>query len=218
MKVRCRPMPAHAPRLHLVRHGEVHNPDHLVYADLPGFGLSELGRRQAAETATHLADHEVGIVVSSPLQRAIETAGFIAARHGIGVVVDERLTEWKLAQGWAGLRWEDVERERPGQLVAYLADPADLPFSPESLAELGERIAASAIAHAASTAGDTVVVSHQDPIHAGVRILTGSGFADFNDDKPAHATVVTLQRDDGRWIEIRRFSPEQGDRFPPAER
>lgn len=210
-------MSAQAPRLHLVRHGEVHNPGHLVYADLPGFGLSDLGRRQAAETAAHLSDRPIGLVVSSPLQRAIETAGFIAARHGVGVVVDERLTEWKLAQGWAGLRWEDVEQERPGELVAYLADPADLPFSPESLAELGERIAASAVAHAASSAGDTVVVSHQDPIHAGVRTLTGAGFADFNDDKPAHATVVTLERDEERWVEIGRFSPQQGDRFPPED-
>ncbi len=210
-------MSSDAPRLHLVRHGEVHNPDHIVYADLPGFGLSELGRRQAAETAAHLAGRAVGLVVSSPLQRAIETAGFIAARHGIGVVVDDRLTEWKLAQGWAGLRWEDVERERPGQLVAYLDDPADLPFSTESLAELGARVANAANAHAASTAADTVVVSHQDPIHAGVRTLTRTGLADFNDDKPAHATVVSLGRDGERWRQIDRFSPQQGDRFPPAD-
>lgn len=204
-------------RLHLVRHGEVHNPDHIVYADLPGFGLSELGRRQAAETAAHLADHNIGLVVSSPLQRAIETAGFIAARHGIGVVVDERLTEWRLAQGWAGLRWEDVERERPGQLVAYLADPADLPFSSESLTELGSRVAAASADHAASVAADTVVVSHQDPIHAGVRTLTETGLADFNTDKPEHATVVTLERDDGGWTLVGRFSPQQGKRFPPAD-
>lgn len=208
-------MSSAAPRLHLVRHGEVHNPDHIVYADLPGFGLSDLGRRQAAETATHLADRPVGLVVASPLQRAIETAGFIAARHGIGVVVDDGLTEWKLAQGWAGLRWEDVERERPGQLVAYLEDPSDLPFSSEPLEELGRRVADTAATHAAANALDTVVVSHQDPIHAGVRMLTMTGLADFNSDKPAHATVVSLERVGDGWRQVGRFSPEQGDRFPP---
>lgn len=203
-------------RIHLVRHGEVHNPDHLVYADLPGFGLSERGRRQAAATAAHLASHPVAMVVSSPLQRAIETAGFIAARHGIGIVVDERLTEWKLARGWAGLRWEDVERERPGQLIAYLDDPSDLPFSEESLAQLGSRVADASAEMAGRADGDVVVVSHQDPIHAGVRFLTGTGLGDFNDAKPAHATVVTLEPADGGWTEVARFEPEQGDAFPPA--
>ena len=203
-------------RLHLVRHGEVHNPDHLVYADLPGFGLSARGHRQAAESATSLADRDVGLVVSSPLQRAIETAGFIAARHAIGVVVDERLTEWRLAQRWAGLRWDDLDEEFPGELIAYLTDPGDLPFSPESLAALGARVAEAATEHASHTTRDVVVVSHQDPIHAGIRTLTGVGLADFNDDKPAHATVVSLEAADAdRWAIVGRFDPAQGDVFPP---
>jgi broad specificity phosphatase PhoE len=203
-------------RIHLVRHGEVHNPDHLVYADLPGFGLSPLGHLQAAESATHLAGRDIGVVVSSPLQRAIETAGFIAARHGIGVIVDDRLTEWRLAQRWAGLRWDDLDDEFPGELVAYLTNPSDLPFSPESLATLGARVAATSTQHAVTTTRDVVVVSHQDPIHAGIRTLTGDGLADFNDDKPAHATVVSLAaHDTDRWMIVDRFDPAQGAVFPP---
>lgn len=209
------PSPAAASRAHLVRHGEVHNPDHIVYADLPGYGLSTLGREQAAETARHLSAHDIRRVVSSPLQRAIETAGFIAAPHGIGVVIDDRLTEWRLAKLWAGVVWEDLETTRPGELEAYLDNPADLPFAPETLAEVGARVAAAAHDHASAVDGDIVIVSHQDPIHAGARTLTEVGFDDFDRDKPAHATVVTLRTDSTPWQGVARFDPEQGGSFPP---
>ena len=49
--------------IHLIRHGEVHNPDHVVYADLDGFGLSELGRQQARAAAARLAETDVCAVV-----------------------------------------------------------------------------------------------------------------------------------------------------------
>ena len=72
-------------RLLLVRHGEVLNPDHVVYADLPGFGLSNRGRAQAEETAEHLATSGAAVVVSSPLLRAVQTAGPIADRLGVPI-------------------------------------------------------------------------------------------------------------------------------------
>ena len=60
--------------VHLVRHGEVHNPDRVLYGRLPEFHLSALGREMAELVAAHLADHDVTHVVSSPLERARETA------------------------------------------------------------------------------------------------------------------------------------------------
>ena len=203
--------------VHLVRHGEVDNPHHVVYADLPGFGLSALGREQGAETALHLAAQPVRRVLASPLQRAIETAGFIAARHGIGVIIDDRLTEWRLSMLWAGIVWEELDEVRPGELAAYLSNPADLPFSPESLESLGTRVAAAAADHALEAGGDLVVVSHQDPIHAAARVLTGAGLQDFGSDKPGHATVVSLDPSSDPWHLRRRFDPIQGPRFPPPD-
>jgi broad specificity phosphatase PhoE len=79
--------------VHLLRHGEVHNPTGLLYGRLPGFGLSGRGQEQAKLAAEHLAEHDVVHLVSSPLQRAMETAAPTAERHGLEVVVDERLTE-----------------------------------------------------------------------------------------------------------------------------
>lgn len=91
--------------VHLIRHGEVENPEHVVYARLAGFGLSDRGRRQATEAARYLARRPVVAVWSSPLQRALETAWVLAEPHGLPVLVDDELTEWKLADDWAGIVW-----------------------------------------------------------------------------------------------------------------
>ncbi|NIH85867.1 histidine phosphatase family protein [Amycolatopsis granulosa] len=79
--------------VHLLRHGEVHNPDGILYGRLPGFHLSERGRRQALTVAEAVAAHDITYVVSSPLQRAQETAAPIAAAHRLDVQSDERLIE-----------------------------------------------------------------------------------------------------------------------------
>ena len=79
--------------VHLLRHGEVHNPDGVLYGRLPGFRLSERGRAQAETVAKSLVDNDVTVVVASPLQRAQETAAPIAAAHGVEIVTEDRLIE-----------------------------------------------------------------------------------------------------------------------------
>ena len=120
-------------RLHLVRHGEVADPRHVCYGDLPGFGLSPAGRLQAEGAAAHLAAAGADLLLTSPLARAVETAGIIGRRLGLVPVPDGRLTEWRLGVRWNGVVWEDLPAAFPGELEAYLEHPADLPFSPESL-------------------------------------------------------------------------------------
>ena len=65
--------------VYLARHGEVDNPDRVVYADMPGFGLSDRGRAEAAAAAEHLARMGAEAIYASPLQRAQETAAIIGA-------------------------------------------------------------------------------------------------------------------------------------------
>jgi broad specificity phosphatase PhoE len=79
--------------IHLLRHGEVFNPDGILYGRLPGYHLSELGRKMADRAAEALAGREVAAVVSSPLDRAQETAQPIAAAFSAEVQTDERLIE-----------------------------------------------------------------------------------------------------------------------------
>ena len=79
--------------VHLMRHGEVHNPDRVLYGRLDGFHLSELGREMAALVAAHLETNDITHVVASPLERAQETAAPIAAGHDLQIATDVRVIE-----------------------------------------------------------------------------------------------------------------------------
>jgi broad specificity phosphatase PhoE len=204
--------------VHLVRHGEVENPDHVVYASLPGFGLSSRGQRQAAAAGERLRRGRVTLVLSSPLQRALETAAIVASSLQAAVSTDARLLEWQLGEHWAGTRWNDLDLRFPGQLDAYLDHPEDLEFSPESLDRLARRVSALVEEVASANAGtETVVVSHQDPIQAGRLNLTGRPLAGLQSNKPGHCSVVTLSREPGgpAWTESSYWEPDQGTAFPP---
>lgn len=149
--------------VHLLRHGEVHNPDGILYGRLPGFRLSDLGIRQAERVAAHLSDHDVVHVVASPLLRAQQTAEPIAARHGLDLVTDEGLIE-------AGNVFEGA-RVSVGD--GALRDPRSWPklrnpFRPswgEPYREIAERMLAAVHRARRRAAGhQAVCVSHQLPI------------------------------------------------------
>lgn len=89
--------------VHLVRHGEVHNPDGILYGRLPGYGLSDAGRAMADQLGAHFAGTDVRHLVASPLQRATETAAPIAAALSLDIATDERLIE--AANDFEGQRW-----------------------------------------------------------------------------------------------------------------
>ena len=146
--------------VHLVRHGEVDNPTGVLYGRLPGFRLSAAGERMAELAADALADRDVQLVWSSPLERAVQTAQPIAARHGLDVPTDERLIESENV--FQGMRF--------GVGDGALRQPANWrhlynPFRPswgEPYAVVVARIlAACAAAREAAQGGEAVLVSHQ---------------------------------------------------------
>ena len=79
--------------VHLLRHGEVHNPDGVLYGRLPGFRLSADGQQMARDAAAAVRGRDVREVVASPLLRAQETAEPISEVFGLPVTPDERLIE-----------------------------------------------------------------------------------------------------------------------------
>ena len=80
--------------VHLVRHGQVHNPDGILYGRLPGYGLSEVGRAMATRLGKYFADVPLTHLRCSPLQRARETMAPIAAEHPeLDVVTEDRVIE-----------------------------------------------------------------------------------------------------------------------------
>ncbi len=149
-----------------IRHGEVHNPDAVIYAGLPGFGLSEAGHRQAAAVAEQLAGLPVAALYASPLDRAVETAGILAASAKVEVVTDERLHEWRHWGQWAGMTWERLRDEAQGAWQAYHDDPGSV-TSGESLAELGDRVLSwLEDVRERHPSGLVVAVSHLEPLRA----------------------------------------------------
>jgi broad specificity phosphatase PhoE len=79
--------------VHLLRHGEVHNPKHVLYGRLPGYHLSASGRMMAAAAADYFEGRPVVAVFASPLERAQETAQPVADRLGLPITTDDRLIE-----------------------------------------------------------------------------------------------------------------------------
>jgi broad specificity phosphatase PhoE len=199
--------------VHLVRHAEVDNPGHLVYADLPGFGLSPHGVEQARRAGRYLGPRPVVAIWSSPLERSLRTAEEIAARTGVPVKVDPDLTEWDVIGRWRGHAWRDIPSAFPGDLEAYLEHPESLAFAGETLEELAERMAAVARRlDSEHPHGDVVIVSHQDPIQAGILRLIGSPLGGLHQEKPDHGTVVTL-RPGPAWRVETVWEPGDSPRF-----
>ncbi|MBP2707315.1 histidine phosphatase family protein [Microbispora sp. RL4-1S] len=79
--------------VHLLRHGEVHNPSGVLYGRMPGYHLSETGHRMAATVAKAVAGRDIVALWSSPMERAQETAAPSAEALGLEVRLDERLIE-----------------------------------------------------------------------------------------------------------------------------
>lgn len=84
--------------VHLLRHGQVHNPDSIVYGRLPDYHLSELGARMAEAAAADFRERvnrgdRYVLLASSPLTRARETAAPVARELGLDVVTEERIIE-----------------------------------------------------------------------------------------------------------------------------
>lgn len=159
-------------KVHVMRHGEVHNPDKILYGRLPDFHLSDKGRAQAQRVAEWLADRDISYVVASPLERAQETAGPIAATHGLAIDTDVELIE--------SLNVFEGERVSPGD--GALRDPRNWwhlrnPRKPswgEPYAQIATRMqAALHRARAKASGHEAVCVSHQLPVATLRRALTG---------------------------------------------
>lgn len=192
--------------VHLVRHGEVANPKGVIYGRLPGYHLSERGKREADAAAQRLADTDLGSIWASPLERAQETAAAIAARHGLEIVTDKRLIE-------SGNTFEGVGRT----IWHLLSNPKYWwrfrnPLTPswgESFAEIRDRML-EAIRQAMEQAGgrDLVVVSHQTPVLVARLALAKRRVPPWLAFAPCETgSVTTLTLDDGRLISAAYFSP-----------
>ncbi|GAB3230070.1 histidine phosphatase family protein [Glycomyces halotolerans] len=149
--------------VHLLRHGEVYNPDGILYGRLPGFGLSDLGREMALAAAESLAGRDIVHVGASPLQRAQETAEPIAASHRIDTVTYDDLIE--AGNSFEGLRVGvgDGALRQPRHWWR-LRDPFTPSWGEPYLTIAHRMMRAISAAREAAEDGEALLVSHQLPI------------------------------------------------------
>ncbi len=191
--------------IHLVRHGRVENPGGVIYGRLPEFRLSELGRRQAKESAEYLAERDVGAIWASPLERAQETAAEIGRHHDLAIVTDDRLLE-------SDTRFEGVTRA----VVPFLSSPRNWwymrnPWTPswgESFKQIRDRVL-DAIAEASESAqGEVVIVAHQTPVVVARKALAGSwGPPWLGRVNCTTGSVTTMVMEEGRLESAAYFAP-----------
>lgn len=179
--------------VHLLRHGEVHNPAGVLYGRLPGFSLSDLGVAQAKLAAEYLAIRPIGHLVSSPLERARQTARPLADALGLPIEVDERLIEaanhleGKPVAGGAGLF-------RDPSLFRFYYNPIR-PSWGEPYAHIATRVLAAArvaagAARAIGPDAEAVCVSHQLPIVCARRRAEGKRL--FHDPRRRRCALASV--------------------------
>ncbi|MFZ0834067.1 MAG: histidine phosphatase family protein [Mycobacterium sp.] len=193
--------------VHVMRHGEVHNPHKILYGRLEGYKLSDRGRAQADAVAESLKDNDIVLVVASPLQRAQETAAPIAAVHGLDVLTDHDLIE--------SLNVFEGHRVSPGDGALrdprnwrYLVNPVK-PSWGEPYKEIAARMTTAVGKARAKAAGhEVVVVSHQLPVWTLRRHLENKRL--WHDPRRRQCNLASLTSfvyDDDELVDIRYNEP-----------
>ncbi|WP_309505424.1 histidine phosphatase family protein [Streptomyces phytophilus] len=149
--------------VHVVRHGEVHNPDGVLYGRNPGYHLSDLGRRMAERVAEHLATRDVRHVVASPLERAQETAAPVAKAHGLEVATDARLIEAANVFEGKAFGVGDGALRKPANWK-YFTNPLRPSWGEPYIEQVVRMMGAVQSAREAARGHEAVCVSHQLPI------------------------------------------------------
>lgn len=149
--------------VHVVRHGEVENPQKVLYGRQPGWRLSNRGQEMAEVLGEWSKSINLGALHVSPLQRAQETAAPIARAHGIKITTDDRLIE--AANLFEGKSFE------PGSGIwkhpstwRHLYNPWKPSWGEPYEEQINRMFAAIFAAKKAANGKDAIVVSHQLPI------------------------------------------------------
>ena len=203
--------------VHLLRHGEVHNPEGILYGRATGFHLSERGRAMADRVAERIGDRDITVLVSSPLERAQETAAPLAAARGLTVRLDDRVIE--SSNIFEGKRF-DIQDSlvRQPQVWRSLWNP----FRPswgEPYKDVVARMWPAVLdARAEAEGHEAVVVSHQLPIW--VTRLKAEGRRFLHDPRKRHCTLCSLTSFtfDGEHLVGVGYSEPAGDLIPLADR
>lgn len=200
-----------ADRIHLVRHGEVHNPEGVLYGRLPNFGLSDLGHRMALAAAEEIKSQgrRIAALYCSPLQRTRESARPFTKIFGLDPIADERFIEPTnvfegkvlsagrlLLQPQRWIHFRNPNRPSWGEPYQQVVDRMT-----EAVLE-----AANSVSH-----GDVVIVSHQLPIWMVHSSVAGRKLAHNPTQRRCSLSSITsFELVDGKLVEVDYREPAKG--------
>lgn len=198
-----------ADRIHLIRHGEVHNPGQVLYGRLPHFRLSNRGHEMADLAAKTLkADKRpVSALIASPLLRTRESAEHVQELLGLELITDQRVIEpYNIFEG-RKLSAKHIAL-RP-HLVYHLRNPNKPTWGEPYEEVLARMLDAIRQAHESVVDGDVVIVTHQLPIVMVQRHLAGLPLAHNPKKRQCSLSSITS-------LEIRNGRMSQVDYREPA--
>ncbi len=202
-------------RVHLLRHGEVHNPAGVLYGRLPGYHLSERGQEMALRAAEFFAGRDVVHVVASPLERAQETAAPVAAALGLPVHSDDRLLETENVFQGKTFGIGDGSLRHPA-VWRHLWNP----FRPswgEPYVQVATRMHAAARDALAQARGhEAVLVSHQLPIWVTRLAAERRRFVHDPRRRECSLASVTTLEYDGEELAATAYAEPAADLLPGA--
>jgi probable phosphoglycerate mutase len=152
-------------RLLLIRHGETtFNVERRLPGQLLDVPLTDEGRRQAHRAAVALSAIPLSMVISSPLERARDTAAIMARGWGLPVQLDNRLKDTDVGR-WAGQKIDELAKSDP-EWRAFVAHPTEPPPGVESLAAVMVRAVAAVedVLRNAELGAVIALVAHADVI------------------------------------------------------
>jgi broad specificity phosphatase PhoE len=184
-------------KIYLVRHGETLWNKEEVFRGRKDIPLNETGRIQAEKVGAYFAGIPLGRIVSSPLQRAVQTALAIAETTGIPVETEEDLTDINFGV-WEGLSLRDVEEQYPAEFDQWKRSPQKLQVSGgETLAIVRGRASGSLARFASFGEGAMALVTHRVICKMIVLSCLNIGDEHFWDLKYDPASITLLEGQHG---------------------
>lgn len=208
-----------ATRIHLVRHGEVHNPDGVLYGRLPNFPLSDLGHQMAKEAARLLKESGSNItrLIASPLERTMQSAKPIAETFNVAIETEEQIIEPTNVFEGHSTNLATIARNPKFLLKIYN------PFKPswgEPFIQIQDRmVRAMHQAWEATPSGEVVMVSHQLPIWMVHRFAAGQRLShDPRKRRCELSSITSFVFASGELIEVDYRDPAKSLRSKAVDR
>lgn len=196
----------------IVRHGQTAwNVEHRLPGQLPGVALNENGRQQAARLAEALTVLPISAIISSPLERARDTAEIIAKGRDIPIQFEPDLMDTQIGN-WAGQVIEEVSKNDPAW-KEYVRNPSVAPEGVETFPQVQQRVIAAVERWRKENIGPfPVFVAHADVIKLLVAHYSGldaSKAGTFHIDN-ASVSLIELENEQPPQVVAIGWSPHPG--------